>query len=545
MDTDKRQPGELYDDLLLEVFLSSELTLYDRRKISLVCHRFRALLMPILFRRTTWSPWSINDWHPFPPPPLRPYIQIMNISGEQFRRPNAEERRSMVSQLNQALSSLVAVHTFVFDLMPGGIWPQAFLAVLSALALRSLILDEIPWAQDSSYPDDDYVFTSDMHQQRISDSAPPLVLCGFSYNAPYVYEVEQEQFMAAPLQVRRKPNQLDAETRNLRAILGPCSSGLQSLTLPGEHVLRSIDTSLDWRSLRELKLEGYWAHTDTACGVTMYSLLHALPTLRAVSLRCQESSGSTSQHAGFTIVSSDSAIQSLDYNNPFLPNIEKFELASPLQDERIISLLSPTLQQLSLVAYPVTNEHGTRIAHNNRPASGLLPVLAGVHFPAVIRLELWYTVDESEGKLLDRLPQAFPSLRNLELHRLLANSMPDSDWNPVRTFQNVLPRFKSLRIFALESPDPRTPRRTRGMTAMAKHLRKLRSVAEEMVQLTPWLCEVWMSIQYDEYVTWEEWELISEGDTTRLHAVQASFRATYYPAEINAILDGPLEHVVD
>ncbi|KAK7029983.1 hypothetical protein R3P38DRAFT_890976 [Favolaschia claudopus] len=426
--------------------------------------------------------------------------------------------------------------------MPGGIWPQAFLTVLSAPALRSLILDQIPWAQDSLYPDDDYVFTSDMHQ-RISDSAPS-ALRGFSYNVPHLYEGEYARFMVVPL--CREPHQLEAEIRNLRAILGSCSSSLQSLTLPGEHVLRSIDTYLGWQSLRELKLEGYWPHTDTASGVTMYSLLHALPTLRAVSLCCSESYRTTSQHAGFTIVSSDSAIQLLDCDNSFLPNIEKFELASPPQDERIISLLSPALQQLSLVAYPVTTKHVSRMVYNNRPASGLLPVLAGVHFIAVIRLELWYTVDESEGKLLDRLAQVFPSLRKLELHRLLAHGMPDPDWNPVRTFQDVLPRFKSLRIFALESPDPRKPRPTRGMTpVMAKHLRKLRSIAEDMVQLTPWLCEVWMSIQYDDYVTWEEWELISEANTTRLRSLQTSFRATYYSAEINAILDGPLENALD
>jgi hypothetical protein len=43
----------------------------------------------------------------------------------------------------------------------------------------------------------------------------------------------------------------------------------------------------------------------------------------------------------------------------------------------------------------------------------------------------------------------------------------------------------------------------------AKYIRRLRSIAEEMVLLTPWLQEIWISVRFADDVRWERWNIVS------------------------------------
>ncbi|KAJ7864329.1 hypothetical protein B0H13DRAFT_2353758 [Mycena leptocephala] len=51
------------------------------------------------------------------------------------------------------------------------------------------------------------------------------------------------------------------------------------------------------------------------------------------------------------------------------------------------------------------------------------------------------------------LPDVFLSLRYLKIHRFTPRDM-DGGWNPMRTFQTLLPLSKKLEVFALEPDDP-------------------------------------------------------------------------------------------
>jgi hypothetical protein len=53
----------------------------------------------------------------------------------------------------------------------------------------------------------------------------------------------------------------------------------------------------------------------------------------------------------------------------------------------------------------------------------------------------------------------------------------------------------------------------------AKYIRRLRSIAEEMVLLTPWLQEIWISVRFADDVRWERWDIVSApGEKIRLRS---------------------------
>jgi hypothetical protein len=54
---EKHRLQELNDDVLREIFAAQELGLEDRLQVSLVSHRFRTLVRPLIFSQCTWSPW--------------------------------------------------------------------------------------------------------------------------------------------------------------------------------------------------------------------------------------------------------------------------------------------------------------------------------------------------------------------------------------------------------------------------------------------------------------------------------------------------------
>lgn len=64
----------LNDDVLEEIFASPQLNLEDLLEISLVSHRFRILVMPLIFGNYTWSPWSLNFRPSFPTQTLWAHI---------------------------------------------------------------------------------------------------------------------------------------------------------------------------------------------------------------------------------------------------------------------------------------------------------------------------------------------------------------------------------------------------------------------------------------------------------------------------------------
>ncbi|KAJ7205533.1 hypothetical protein GGX14DRAFT_458569 [Mycena pura] len=407
--------------------------------------------------------------------------------------------------------------------MRGGLWPELLDTIAAAPVLRHLIIKHMPWDGDDR---DVYDFPPTLR-------LPPI--CELAYICPYTIDESRRH----PYKTRRPPHMLESEVHNLRVVLRACHSSLESLMLPGELILRFLDASHRWTSLRELRLQGYWPYPAE---MSLYSVLRLLSNLRIVSLRFESADEDSSLGGMNPIVSSVLSTQS----DMFLRKLQTFELAPLVPSDRILSLLPPGLQKLSVIAYPfdidVNCWYATyRYTSKTCCASDLLNIFSGVHYPAVTRLELWYRADVSDADFLFRLPEVFPSLRYLEVHRFTPYAM-DDQWNPARTFQAVLPHFKKLRLFALEPDDPHRRHKItpRGMVPRnAKYIRRLRSIAEEMVFLTPWLEEIWISVRFANEVRWERWDIVSApGENICLRSPCAA--ETLEP-KICAILEGPLE----
>lgn len=313
----------------------------------------------------------------------------------------SSDHQFIVSQLRIAIQGLTAAHTFSFGGMGGGLWPQLLDTVAAAPALTHLIIDNMPWLGVSRGVFD-FPTTSRL---------PPLRR--FAYIAPHAIDENDNR----PRKMKRPPHMLESEVHNLRVVLRTCHSSLESLTLPAELILLSLDVSLEWNGLRELQLVGYWP--DRA-ELSLYSVLLALPNLRILSLRHQSA---TSGHRD-PIVPGDILASASEI---FLPQLRQFEVATLVQEECVLSILPPGLEKLSVIVYPERYDY--RYPSNIRRASEFLGMLAGVYLPAVTHLQLWYQTDASDNIFLHRLPAVFPSLRTLEIHRFMGQNM-DDEWNP-------------------------------------------------------------------------------------------------------------------
>ncbi|KAJ6625150.1 hypothetical protein B0H10DRAFT_657407 [Mycena sp. CBHHK59/15] len=166
---------QLDDDSLLEIFrlVSPE----DRLQLSMVCHRFRTLLMPALFGKQVWAPWSTwrGRHRPFPPAYLRAHINVLILQGNESNDLiSAERRTDVVSQLQIAIPDLTSTHTFVISGITGGLWPQLLETVAAAPAMHTLAMDCCQWTSEG---------------QDIFGFPPKLMikpLRGVKYDAPYI-----------------------------------------------------------------------------------------------------------------------------------------------------------------------------------------------------------------------------------------------------------------------------------------------------------------------------------------------------------------------
>ncbi|KAJ7865531.1 hypothetical protein B0H13DRAFT_1076408 [Mycena leptocephala] len=509
-------PGQLNDDLLLEIFSRQEISFEDTKEISLGSRRFRALLMPTLFGKHVWSPWR-GARRAFPPESLWPHIRVLTLvgpAGDLDQLIESERREFLVSHLRLAIHRMISVHTIVFSRIHGGLWPEILDSVADASGLSNLVLEDSPWLG----------LSRDIFHLPSIVSLPPLLK--LEYISPHAVESDGR----ISTTVARPFPRLECEVKNLRSILRACHSNLEVLTLPAELSSLALDSSLRCNSLRELYLEGYWPEHP---GASLLSALLILSHLRVASLRCHPSVPSHTP----PIFPEDMSLASV--TDKFLPELRQFEVASLAPGDRILSILPPALDKLCITEYPPP--YGSqRFPTNTLRASRLLRMLAGVYLPAITELEIWYITDASDTPLLRCLPRVFPSLRHLEIHRFMGTNV-DHEWNPGPVFQNLLPEFKSLRLFALEPDDPYRRQITpRGIEYKnAKYIRRLRSLADEMVRLTPWLREIRISIQCEDLMYWEAWEVVS------VPGEEAYVRLRYPPGsfipEIQAILDGPLE----
>lgn len=322
------------------------------------------------------------------------------------------QRDFLVSHLEPAIRSMTAAHTFIFSFIDGGVWPRLLDTIAGAPAWTNLVVDNSPWFGEG---------------RDIFDLSPTLgmlPLRHLSYIAPHVLAVSG--YLLKP--IKRPYRRLESEVDNICSILRGCHSTLEALTLPGELILRSLDSSLGWGSLRELYIAGYWPDpADTS----LLSILLMMPNLRIASLQCHPAAPSQPFH----VVPLD--ILTISTPGIFLPHLQQLEIASLSPGDRIISILPPGLEKLAVTEYPPLPDL-YRHPRNILRASQFLDTLLGVYLPAVTHLELWYMTDTADERFLRFLPHAFPSLQYLEMRRFIDPEM-DATWNPgVRIHSNYV-----------------------------------------------------------------------------------------------------------
>ncbi|KAJ6625148.1 hypothetical protein B0H10DRAFT_657375 [Mycena sp. CBHHK59/15] len=183
---------------------------------------------------------------------------------------------------------------------------------------------------------------------------------------------------------------LETEVQNLHSILTAChSTRLETLALPGEVLLRSLDASFIWPPLRELRLEGFWPEIAPT---SLLSVLRAMSNLRRARLQLGRSTDDLiAQHILPPDTSPLLDPSPLLNPDPFLSHLEQFEAASRLPGERILSTLSVGLETLSLRKY-YDGLFKASFRSDVPSASAVFDMLTGVHCPNLKYLQLWHKI---------------------------------------------------------------------------------------------------------------------------------------------------------
>ncbi|KAF7332522.1 hypothetical protein MKEN_00134400 [Mycena kentingensis (nom. inval.)] len=485
----------------------------------------RRKLSPVLFRAVRWAPLRRS----FPPETLWPYVQRLTLAGDYpvsahtLLSPTELDRGNIIEQLSAALPHLSALQTFTISaLVKGSLWPELLEALAAHPTPRHLIM-EAAWDEHS------VILPETRTSLEVFEYSGSMALYATGYN-------------------RRSSRDFEVEATNLRRILSGCYSTLKATSLPGELCLRAMDTSLDWATLQELHLEGFWPYAlaprassearssssesaeETASVELVRSpvlgLIEALPNLEHLRLLMSVVSDDA---PGLTMLVGP---HQHTPRNPetFLRRLRIIELASHLANDRFLAFLPSTLDVLTLARYPLATQ-----GNMSRPilaAPDLLESLHGVDFPTLRSLTVWYRVRsleqaDADDEIFSLIPAKFPLLETLWIWRFWDHKVTEMEdlWDPVPKCRRMLSRLPQLRHFRL---NPATPER-HGRPAFNNmdvtyrtHVKRLERMAEEIVRDHPSLRHIALYRPYQNNVLfhWEHWEVQrSDEDEVRLKPI--------------------------
>ncbi|KAF7332536.1 hypothetical protein MKEN_00136200 [Mycena kentingensis (nom. inval.)] len=232
----KRAITDLNNDILL--LIMEEQSLARRMDLSRVSRVFRHVLLPTIFRTVRWLPGRLG----FPPENILPYIQCLILQGEYIQNP---VRIAAASELAAGLPAMRALRTFLVDeSVNGGMWTGLFDALSGAHQPFTLIL-EGSWLADEDY-----------NEVVVAPTATAIPIANLSYDTYTVSEFGSDST------VRRSERLLSLEGGNLAAVLSRSHATVENLNLPGELLLKAMDSSLVWTALKSLYVEGMWPFDD-------------------------------------------------------------------------------------------------------------------------------------------------------------------------------------------------------------------------------------------------------------------------------------------
>lgn len=210
---------------------------------------------------------------------------------------------------------------------------------------------------------------------------------------------------------------LDPERAFLSALLVGINSTARSLILPIKTTPLETMAAVEWPSLQNLFLGGS-VTTDPSLTQHMHDMLLRMPNLRHLSV-----AAALPNHTGFRccLLAHN---RSSHFPSSGLPYLQSLVVTYPDPSDPLFSFPLPELTHLSLRDWP---RHYTVIFTSawRSPilsASEALSILQRVHAPALLTLELVYSVDHADDDLLTFIPQHFPKLRHLQLHRYRKSS---------------------------------------------------------------------------------------------------------------------------
>ncbi|KAF7294238.1 hypothetical protein HMN09_01152200 [Mycena chlorophos] len=517
---------DLDDDILLYITAFTPFPHHQRITLSAVSPRLRRLFRPIIFRDVQWAP--AFQAYAFPSDAIIPFIRSLTLLPytHPMRRELRFDRPRIASQLQDELPKFSALRTFTLGHnLGGGMWTELLEALAFAPVLDKLVLFA-PWGK--SRPDS-------MQPLRLAENlrVPPLTLL--------LYEsVTARPAGAGPSIVRRHASVMEVEGENLRRLVTACHATLETLGLPGEYLLQAINTGVNWRRLRTLYLRGLWpaevceqrpARQPSRNGMLdvtppegaqtrILRVLELMPNLRLLSLHM---SVLRNDPDGVTYLVSTQT-PSPPTRNGFLQHLEEFELASMTPEEQILEFLPLGLESLVLTRFPI-EELGRTLRQPILSPSQLEQLLQRVQFPYLQKLTIWYRIRspddlDSEQRLLALLPQAFPLIKALTVHRLFNHVSAELKdlWNPIPSFRFLLSQHSHLTKFALNLDDPQRyneyPFDSIRDGTYHQHISRLSQFARELVELCTSLRSIALYIEAGDDPTryWQHWDVARARD---------------------------------
>ncbi|KAF7294255.1 hypothetical protein HMN09_01154000 [Mycena chlorophos] len=507
------QPSVAFEDLGIDVLslILAELHPETRRMVSGLSRQLRMALTPTLFYAVRWAPLRRG----FPPPSLRPYIQMLVLAGDMaivYTERGKEVRRDLdyaaiIADMRYGLPLLPVLTTLeLTETVHGGLWPELLETLSLSPTLTHLFLDASWLSSKRRTP----------VQLRPTTTRLQMVTYPMTVSEPMA---------------RRGPRAMDIEGSNLRVVLEGCRATLENAVVPAELLFRVMDYTIPWSALQTIVVEGFWPYETEERGMSPYStpppqdsrstilrFLEALPNLRSAALNI--CAAAKDPHDFAYIIGPHHAPPLTP--NSFLRHLEFFQFSSLQIDERILFFLPRGLQTLTFGQYPP--RLNDRAQQPIATASTLLDMLTQVHFPDLEVFEFPYAVDElrevdAQHDLLALIPRKFPRLQHVQIMRLWIHDQPElvEHWDPVPAFRTFLAQLPDLRFFLFK---PDVPERYGLMPfggpvpAFFDHIERLRVLGEALVRDCPWLFQLslYREFRSDPRGYWEYWKVIAERD---------------------------------
>ncbi|KAA1479494.1 hypothetical protein DENSPDRAFT_830450 [Dentipellis sp. KUC8613] len=381
--------------LVIQTLVSEEPDGSSMKQLSLTSRRLRSRCLPALFQQV-----SVDCAHhqtSVPPPASWPFVRTLVLFGS-FTTYSGFHMGNFLG----TLLHLVMLRKICFRNLKGGVCWLHLEQLCNTPAFRVLEIME-----SSAFRRSDFWFPPDTCHTKFP-------LTGFIYTIqdPYVSDWNENRRPALPRRCYMAPLFLALHQR------------LEVLHLPSAMAPLEQMASLDWPSLRELKL--YDEHCEADPNI-FARLCSRMPRLRILDLRFFHTGPSTQT----LIWAPDPSLTAP------LSNIETVYLPYPDPKDALYAHLPSTLRKLHLVDCPRYYRFNVKLTETidgfTKPylvtASDLLGIFDEMPgpFTALEQLEVAFKADANERLLSRHIVTTFPNLRFLQLHRYRSEGESESD----------------------------------------------------------------------------------------------------------------------